>query len=142
MTDFLTPSARSYLMSRVRGKNTRIERLIFGELRKRGVPFSKHARGLEGRPDIVCRSCRLAIFVDGDFWHGRRYEAWQHKLTARWSAKIEANMRRDRRQRAALRRRGWHVLKLWGSDILKDPPRCAEKVIVMRARLLRGKSEQ
>ena len=142
MADFLTPSAYSSLMSRVQGKNTRIERLIFSELRKHGIPFSKHAGGLEGHPDVVYRPCRLVVFLDGDFWHGRRYKAWRHKLTAAWRAKIDANVRRDRRQRTKLRRQGWHVLKLWGSDILKDPPRCAEKVLAMRALLLRGKPKR
>ncbi len=125
-------------MSRIRGKNTRIERLIFGELRKSGLRFSRHVTGLAGHPDLVDRSCRLVIFLDGDFWHGRRYASWRHKLSVVWSAKIEANIRRDRRQRAKLRRDGWHVFRLWGSDILKNPMRCTQKVLAIRARLLKG----
>lgn len=133
--DRVQPEVRSRIMAAVRGKNTRIERLIFDELQQRRVRFLKHAAELEGRPDIVCRSCRLAVFIDGDFWHGRRYETWRHKLTPRWAAKIDANIRRDRRQRSRLRRKGWHVFRLWGSEILKDPAKSAEKVLSVKARL-------
>jgi DNA mismatch endonuclease, patch repair protein len=129
MTDFLSPSERRSLMSRVRGKNTRIELLMFAELEKRGIRFSTHAPGLDGHPDIFIDTCSLLVFLDGDFWHGRNYDSWQHKLTPFWRAKIERNIERDRRQRARLRRQGWHVLRLWGSDILKDSEKCVQKIL-------------
>jgi DNA mismatch endonuclease (patch repair protein) len=131
MTDFLSPIERSSLMSRVRGKNTHIERLMFVELRKRGVRFSTHSVEIEGRPDIVIRKCRILVFVDGDFWHGRNYKLWRHKLTPSWANKIDRNIQRDRRQRARLRRQGWHVIRLWGSKILKDSGKCACRIMHM-----------
>lgn len=121
-------------MSRIRGKNTRIERLMFAELEERGVQFSTHVDHLEGRPDIMIRKCGLLIFIDGDFWHGRRYASWRHKLTTFWGGKIENNILRDRRQRAKLRRQGWHVVRLWGSDVLKDSGKCADKILSMERR--------
>jgi DNA mismatch endonuclease, patch repair protein len=136
MTDFLTPSRRSALMSRVRGKNTRIELAMFEMLQARRIRFSVHADELEGHPDIVLKNPRLVVFVDGDFWHGRNYEAWQHKLQPLWASKIEQNIRRDKRQRSKLRRQGWHVIRLWGSQILKDPERCVERILAFRKRLL------
>jgi len=136
MADFLSPSERSSLMSRIRGKNTRIERLMFAELKKRRVRFSTHADDVDGHPDIVIRACRLLVFLDGDFWHGRDYDSSTHNLTPFWSAKIEQNIRRDRRQRTKLRRQGWHVTRFWGSDILKDTEKCIEKVLAMRNRIL------
>src|SRR4051812_46751607 len=87
MADFLSPAQRSSLMSRIRGKNTRIERLMFAQLKERGIRFSTHTAGVEGHPDIVFRKWRLAVFLDGDFWHGRKYESWKAKLAPSWNAK-------------------------------------------------------
>jgi DNA mismatch endonuclease (patch repair protein) len=134
MADLLSPSERGKRMSRIWGKNTRIETLIFAELEKLGVQFSTHVDYLEGRPDILIEKCRLLEFVDGDFWHGRRYTSWKHKLTPSWDCKIENNIRRDRRQRAELRREGWQILQLWGTDVLKNSGKCAEKVLSLQER--------
>jgi len=134
MADFLTPTSRSALMSKIRGKNTGIERLIFAELVRLGIDFSTHVDGLTGRPDIVIENSRLLVFVDGDFWHGRRYERWKHKLSPQWAQKIESNIRRDRRQRSRLRQDGWHVMRLWGSNVLKNAEKCAAKILTMQAR--------
>jgi len=129
-------------MARVRGKNTRIEQLMFAELEKRGIKFSTHEANLAGRPDIRIDQSDVLVFIDGDFWHGRRYDSWKHKLTTTWSVKIENNIRRDRRQRAKLRRQGWYVLRLWGTDILKDPEKCAEKILSMQRRFSKGSNSK
>ena len=70
MSDNLTPTQRSYCMSRVKGKDTSIERLVRSELHKRGFRFRKHVKTLPGKPDIVFPKAKVAVFVDGDFWHG------------------------------------------------------------------------
>ena len=134
MADFLSPSERSALMSRIRGKNTRIERLMLAELERLGIQFLAHVDYLEGRPDILIEKCRLIVFIDGDFWHGRRYASWKHKLTPSWGCKIENNIRRDRRQRAKLRRQGWHVMRLCGSDVLKNSGKCMDKILSAQSR--------
>ncbi len=134
MPDFLTKRERSALMSRIRGKNTGIERSVFRRLRIEGVAFSRHAKSLPGRPDVVIRSAKLAVFLDGDFWHGRRFEQWRYRLSPFWRKKIEGNISRDRSCRGRLRRMGWRVLRLWGKDILRSEDRCIARIRKILAR--------
>ena len=128
MPDRLTPEQRSRLMARVRGKDTGIELAVRRAVHARGLRFRKHARGLPGTPDLVFAGPKVAVFVDGDFWHGWRFPAWRHKLTPHWAAKIEGNRRRDRRNFVRLRRRGWLVLRVWGHDVLADAERVADRI--------------
>jgi len=77
---------------------------------------------LPGKPDLVFKGKRLAIFCDGDFWHGKDWPARRAKLerghnAAYWIAKIEANRERDRRVRQTLEKQGWRVLRFWESEI-------------------------
>jgi len=120
MADIMSPEKRSALMARIRGRNTKVELRVFRELRRRGIYFAKHAKGLPGRPDIVFRNGKLAVFVDGDFWHGWRFPRWEYKLTPFWRDKIARNRARDARNFAKLRRRGWRVLRIWEHDLKRD----------------------
>jgi len=137
VSDFLTKSERSARMSRIRSTNTGPERKIFHLIRRRRVYFARHARTLPGSPDIVFRRCRLAVFIDGDFCHGRNFEKWRSKVSAFWATKIGRNMERDRRARAELEARGWRVLSFWGKDIDRDPESCVERILAIRAAELR-----
>lgn len=129
MPDFLSTSQRSALMSRIRGKNTKIERRMFSLLRKCNVRFGKHLKSLPGCPDIVIRSGKLVVFVDGDFWHGRALSKWRHKLAPFWLEKIQQNIARDLRRRRELRKLGWKVIRLWGKDVLRKPETCLERIL-------------
>ena len=124
VADTLSKQERSALMSRIRGTNTGTERRVFSALRRYGVYFARHAKELPGKPDVVFRRVKLAVFIDGDFWHGRHYDDWKDGLTDFWRIKIEGNMVRDRRARAKLRAAGWSVLRFWSKDIDKDPESC------------------
>ncbi len=104
-------------MSRIKGKNTKPERLVMAELRRRKIFFSTHATDLPGRPDIVFRKLRLTVFIDGDFWHGWRFPLWQHKLSQGWQEKIAKTRDRDLRNFRELRRNGWTVLRIWEHQI-------------------------
>jgi DNA mismatch endonuclease (patch repair protein) len=106
--------------------NTRAELLLRKHLWRLGLRYRLHAKDLPGKPDIVFRGKRLAIFCDGDFWHGRNWEERQRKLrkgsnASYWLSKIGSNRERDARHNAALAELGWTVVRLWESDILKDP---------------------
>lgn len=117
------------MMASVKSKNTSLERLVFSEMRRRGVRFKRHLKGLPGTPDLVVPSSRKAVFVDGDFWHGYRYPVWKKRIASKfWRAKIEANRLRDRRNFQRLRRRGWKVMRVWGHEIKKDPARALKKI--------------
>jgi len=119
MPDPLTVKQRSYCMSRVRGKDTSPERLIRSALHRRGLRFRKHMKELPGRPDIVFPRARVCVFVDGDFWHGYDFEAWQQNLTPFWQKKIGDTVERDRRNFSALRETGWRVVRVWTHDVKK-----------------------
>lgn len=108
-------------MSRIRGKDTGPERFMVKLLNEAGIAAEAHARDLPGRPDFVLRDRRVAIFVDGDFWHGWRFPAWRHKLAPFWEAKIAGNRARDSRNHSRLRRTGWQVIRIWEHQIKKQP---------------------
>ena len=108
--------ARSELMRRVRGKDTTPERAVRRVAHALGYRFRLHRRDLPGTPDLVFPRLRRAIFVHGCFWH--RHEGCARTTTpktraAYWREKFEQNIRRDRRNLAALRRLGWSVLVVW-----------------------------
>ena len=134
MPDVMTKAQRSACMSRIRGANTGPERNMFRLLCREGVYFARHAREIPGRPDIVFRRCRLAVFIDGEFWHGRHMSEWRHKLSGFWREKIEGNRRRDRRVDRALRAQGWSVLHLWTEKVERDPEGCLRRVLRVRQR--------
>lgn len=131
--DIMSPETRSRVMARIRGKHTRPERIVGEILTRLGLEPELHVSGLPGRPDFVLRDQRIAIFVDGDFWHGWRFPKWRLKLSERWEQKIEANRRRDRRNHAYLRRQGWKVLRIWEHQIADEPERIATRLqLVLR----------
>lgn len=117
----MSPRARSALMARIRSENTGPELLLARLLRRARRSFQTHQRDLPGRPDFVFRRPRVAVFVDGSFWHGWRFAQWRLKLSEKWEAKIEANIRRDRRNRSKLRRAGWIVVRIWEHQLEADP---------------------
>ena len=120
MPDTLTPSQRSYCMSRVKGKDTSLELIVRKELSRAGIRFRKHVKHLPGKPDIVFARMKLAVFIDGDFWHGYRFPSWEHKLSPFWRKKIVLNRARDIRNFAKLRRMGWTVMRVWGHEVNGD----------------------
>ena len=120
MPDNLTPAQRSYCMSRIKGKDTGLETRVRSELHKRGFRFRKHLRELPGKPDIVFTKARVAVFLDGDFWHGFEFSTWQHTVTSFWRGKISKTIERDRKYDHQLRDMGWTVLRLWQHEVGQD----------------------
>lgn len=129
MADNLTPVQRSYCMSRVKGKDTGPEKLIRSELHKRGLRFKKHLKSLPGTPDIVFVRAKVAVFIDGDFWHGYRFPQWEHKVADFWKEKINKNRKRDQRNFRKLRKMGWRVIRVWQHEVKKSPQACTQKII-------------
>lgn len=131
------PAVTSRMMAAVRNKDSRAELMLRRELHRRGLRYRLHAKSVPGRPDLVFPRRRLAVFVDGDFWHGNawrlrgleRLEDLFPTRTEWWSAKIRRNMERDQEVTAALLGLGWRVLRFWESDILADPAVPAETVV-------------
>ena len=101
-------------MSKIRSEGTSIEKIVFRELRKKGIYFQRHYKRVMGTPDVALPSKKIAIFIDGDFWHGFRYPLWKKRLTSEfWTKKIERNRARDKKTFAYLRRNGWKVKRVW-----------------------------
>ncbi len=117
-------------MSSIRSKNTKVEILVFRELRKRGVYFQKHYKRALGNPDIALPRKKIAVFIDGDFWHGYQFSKLKKRLPKKyWLEKIERNIKRDRRNRAKLRRDGWKVMRIWEHDVYDKFDETIDKVI-------------
>lgn len=117
-----------------RKTDTRCEVKLRSALFRIGARFRKNVAALPGRPDIVFPRARLAVFCDGDFWHGKGWRTRRRRLAeganaAYWIAKIEANKARDRRHTAALRAAGWTVLRFWESRIHASPELVARDIL-------------
>ena len=122
---------RSYTMSRIKGKNTSIEVSLCKALWGSGIRYRKNYRKLPGAPDIAITKYCIAVFCDGEFWHGKDLEIKKPKLQNNreyWINKIERNMSRDRETDKTLYGLGWTVLRFWGVDIQKDLAGCTEEV--------------
>jgi len=120
MVDIFTKEKRSYVMSRVKSKNTGLELKLRKELWKKGYRFRVHYK-IKGNPDVVFPKQKLAIFIDGDFWHGYNWEKLKPKLKNEfWINKIKNNKGRDKKNNKILRKEGWEVIRFWGHEILKS----------------------
>lgn len=128
MPDFMSREKRSYVMSCIRSKNTRPEKMLRSLLHRSGLRFRIHDNTLPGKPDILFKTARVVIFVDGDFWHGWRFPQWENKLPPYWKKKIRSNRRRDRRNHAKLRRLGWEVIRVWEHQLLKRPDQVVARI--------------
>lgn len=131
MADVMTKAQRSRVMSRNRGKDTTPERYLAELLKAGGVTFKRHDETLPGKPDFVFTDERIAVFVDGDFWHGWRFPVWRQRLTEFWREKIEKNRIRDQRNFRRLRRAGWRVVRIWEHEVEENPPICVVRIAAL-----------
>lgn len=115
MTDIVSPETRSRMMKGIKGRDTKIERVIRSILHSQGFRFRLHRRDLPGRPDIVLPKHNAAIFVNGCFWHlhGCALSTIPSSNTEFWETKLKANAERDRRNSARLLDDGWRVATVW-----------------------------
>lgn len=123
----------SRILAGVKREDTRCEVVLRKSLWRMGLRYRKHVAGLPGKPDIVFTKGKVAVFCDGDFWHGRGWKSRKNKLregsnSSYWIAKIQSNMERDKRNEAELRSSGWTVIRIWESDILRDPDSAATAI--------------
>jgi DNA mismatch endonuclease (patch repair protein) len=116
-------------MSRIKGKDTGPEMKVRSALHKKGLRFRKHVKDLPGKPDIVFRKAKVAIFIDGDFWHGYRFPAWEDKVSDFWKKKIIGNRKRDVRNHRKLRSKGWKVIRLWQHEVERDFETCIDRIV-------------
>jgi DNA mismatch endonuclease (patch repair protein) len=112
-------------MKRIKGKGTSPELLVFSAMRQRGLNFQKHYERVPGKPDLARPRKKLAVFVDGDFWHGRDIERIidRHGAESVWAHKLTRNMQRDKEQEQKLRDLGWSICRVWSSDLMRASTR-------------------
>lgn len=128
---FYTTAQRSKTMAKIRGKNSVPELRLRKALWAKHIRFRIHPSGFPGKPDLVINKYRLAIFVDGDFWHGYDWGKRKSGLktnTAFWVPKIERNMQRDRHVNELLNAKGYTVMRFWEHEVMESLPRCVNQV--------------
>lgn len=123
MSDKLTPEKRSWNMSRIKGKDTKIEVEVRKYLFSKGYRFRKNDKRYPGKPDIVLPKYHVAIFVHGCFWH--RHEGCKDATTPKtrtefWLEKFDKNVKNDQIKQEKLRKLGWKVIVIWECEIKKD----------------------
>ncbi|MDE2988609.1 MAG: very short patch repair endonuclease [Chloroflexota bacterium] len=127
--DPFTQKQRSETMRRIRRKDTKPEIALRKELFRRGLRYRVDYARVPGRPDIAMVGRRLAIFVDGEFWHGKKHTAERYaEMTEYWRNKIARNMDRDRRVNGELRDLGWTVVRVTDRAVLSDVSAIADFV--------------
>lgn len=127
--DRLTPAQRKKNMRSIKSKDTKIEVILRKALRNRGFRYRKNYKALPGHPDIVLTKYKIAIFCDGEFFHGKDWEVLKPRLekgknSEFWISKISRNMERDNEINKKLLFMGWTVIRFWGNDIKKDTEEC------------------
>src|SRR3954471_13086033 len=134
MPDPLDRARRSALMARVRTKDTAPELALRRALWAAGLRgWRCHPKRVAGRPDLAFIGRKVAVFVDGAFWHGHP-NYYRNQSGAFWDAKIAKNRERDARVDATLRAEGWRVVRIWDFEVERDLTACVERVFeVLRA---------
>lgn len=136
-------AARSMLMAKVRGKNTKPELVVRRVLHAMGLRFRLHRRNLPGCPDIVLPRHQLVIFVHGCFWHrheGCRLASMPKTRRSFWESKFEVNIQRDRRNAEALRDIGWRVGTVWECETRRsDFSKKLSEIVMNRAEVIEGR---
>lgn len=128
MTDIFSKKKRSYIMSRVKSENTSIEILAKKLMRENNIAGFGSGKGVFGKPDFVFKDKKIAIFIDGSFWHGRGFNKLKNKLPKFWSEKIYRNIKRDRKVNSKLKKEGWKILRIWDYKLKKCPEKYIKKI--------------
>lgn len=129
MADVLTPQQRSYNMSRIKSRETgpeiRLRKLLFAK----GIRGYRTNYGIPGRPDIVFTRLKIAVFIDGCFWH-KCPKCFKKPATRSkfWMDKINSNVKRDREVNEILKKAGWKVIRLWEHEINETPAKAVDKI--------------
>lgn len=126
-----TPETRQR-MAKIHLKNGKAETILAKRLWHSGVRYRKNYKKLPGSPDIAITTQKIAVFVDGEFWHGQNWADRKPRLKSNreyWIEKIEENIARDKRNNEALAEMGWRVFRFWEKQVLKDPDSCAKAVL-------------
>ena len=129
--DRLTPEQRKKCMQSNKSKGTKPELVLAKAMWALGLRYRKNSGSIFGKPDFSFKKYKVAVFVDGEFWHGKDWERKKAEIKGNrefWITKIERNIRRDMEVTGRLKAEGWTVLRFWSNDVVKNTTYCAEKV--------------
>ena len=131
--DNLTKAQRHKNMKNIKSQNTKIEVMLCKALWHKGYRYRKNYKELPGKPDIVLTKYKIAIFCDGEFFHGRNWKDQKKRIakgnnSEYWLNKISRNIDRDAEVEKQLFQMGWTVLRFWGKDIKKNLDRCVKEI--------------
>lgn len=120
-------------MSLIKSRDTKLEtdflKLLSSEIYPRGYRYRKHYSRIPGKPDIVFIKEKVAVFLDGDFWHGYNFNKLKKRLPKKyWLGKIERNITRDKKTNIVLKKLGWKVVRFWEHDLQKRPESATLKI--------------
>ena len=127
-----TDEATSKRMANVSLKGGKAEASLYKALWHEGIRYRKNYRKIPGSPDIAITKYKIAVFVDGEFWHGENWEERKEKLKSNreyWIEKIEENIARDKKNDKLLQEMGWMPIHFWEKEIKKDLEKCVHKII-------------
>lgn len=119
----------SFNMKQVKNKDSKIEIALRKELWSRGLRYQKNVTSIFGKPDLIFKGKKVAVFCDSEFWHGYNWEERKKDFKSHqefWIPKIERNMERDKEVTEELQKQGWTVLRFWGKEIKKNAGGCAD----------------
>jgi DNA mismatch endonuclease Vsr len=137
-----TKEQRRRNMQAIKSIGSKIETILAQALWAKGFRYRKNNKKVFGKPDFTFKKYKIAVFVDGEFFHGKDWEIRKHDLKSNhefWFAKIERNMRRDTEVNDKLTSEGWKVLRFWGKDIKKNLEFCVSEI---EQEINRAKNEQ
>lgn len=126
MADVFTKKKRSEIMSRIRAKDTKLERDFLKELsavsHRAGHRYRKHYTGLKGKPDIAFPAKKIAVFIDGCFWHGcPQHSRVPLSNVSYWKTKLVRNKKRDKETARHAKESGWRIIRFWEHQVKKRP---------------------
>ena len=128
--DNLTRLQRRKNMQNIRSSGTAPETLIMRVLRRQNIYFAKNVKSIVGKPDIVFRRKKIAVFIDSDFWHmhPRRFIMPQSNRRY-WKEKIQRNKKRDTEVNEELLKTGWKIIRIWEYDVKRNIDKCIKKIL-------------
>jgi len=126
MTDVFTKEKRSWVMSRIRSKDTKMENILASKMKENGINFERYPK-IFGKPDFLIKNSNIVVFVDGCFWH-KCSKCYKEPKTRKefWIPKIEENVRRDKEVNKRLKKEGYHIIRFWEHEVEKNVEKCVK----------------
>ncbi|MFW6383403.1 MAG: very short patch repair endonuclease [Nanoarchaeota archaeon] len=129
MGDVFSKAKRSELMSKIRSKNTKLEVNFRKKVFAKGLRYRIYPKNIPGKPDMVFPKSKLAVFIDGCFWH-KCPKCFKEPVSNKdyWIKKIQYNVDKDKRINQEIENMGWRVLRFWEHEIKKNPEKCIKQI--------------